>query len=348
MSIAKRFIELNDYLSRHGVSKPRAIVRYAWLALVHRYSPREILNYGVLLPEVPDTTLPLSKENSLRVLNRVNGAHNIQLTEDKFQFHEICRRNNLPAPRLLATVMQGTAEIHHRPDEPFPEGLVVKPADGAYGRDIRFFDLEDGSYHETTRGTTSRSIDTLEDLCRHLDADQDWVIEERVHPHPDLSELCGSNGLGDYRIGTFHAPGTSSATILFHYMRLPAPESLVANFAFGRGGSALVRLDPDRECIVDALIYNPDSDRLELSRRHPQTNVDLAGKTTPFYQEARLLALRAATCFDSLHAVGWDIAIGAKGLVLIEGTSHFYPPFDIFFDAQGWDDLQRHTAHDST
>jgi D-alanine-D-alanine ligase-like ATP-grasp enzyme len=40
----------------------------------------------------------------------------------------------------------------------------------------------------------------------------------------------------------------------------------------------------------------------------------------PFYQEAKKLAVEAATRVPQLRVVGWDVAIQADGPILIEGN----------------------------
>jgi hypothetical protein len=65
---------------------------------------------------------------------------------------------------------------------------------------------------------------------------------------------------------------------------------------------------------------------LEWSEDHPVTHARVLGRVVPCWNEVRSIALAAhAACPDRL-LIGWDIAIGPDGAVLLEGNS--YPDVD--------------------
>jgi len=56
---------------------------------------------------------------------------------------------------------------------------------------------------------------------------------------------------------------------------------------------------------------------------HPVTKTVFEGFTIPFFAEAKELVLKVASFMPVLHLVGWDMAIGESGPVLIEGNSDY-------------------------
>jgi hypothetical protein len=56
---------------------------------------------------------------------------------------------------------------------------------------------------------------------------------------------------------------------------------------------------------------------------HPVTNTVFEDFSIPFFQQAKELVIRAASFMPGLRLVGWDVAIGESGPVLIEGNSDY-------------------------
>ena len=57
--------------------------------------------------------------------------------------------------------------------------------------------------------------------------------------------------------------------------------------------------------------------------KHPVTGVVFEDFKIPFFNEAKELIIRTASYMPGLRLVGWDIAIGESGPILIEGNSDY-------------------------
>ena len=57
-------------------------------------------------------------------------------------------------------------------------------------------------------------------------------------------------------------------------------------------------------------------------RAHPKTNYKFFGKTSPFLDEVKDLAVTAHRYFPTFKIIGWDIAITENGPTLVEGNIH--------------------------
>ncbi|KYK21969.1 hypothetical protein AYK24_02910 [Thermoplasmatales archaeon SG8-52-4] len=54
---------------------------------------------------------------------------------------------------------------------------------------------------------------------------------------------------------------------------------------------------------------------------HPKTNFLFYGKTVPFLEDAKNIAIEAHRCFPKFTIVGWDIALTETGPMLVEGNT---------------------------
>jgi hypothetical protein len=65
---------------------------------------------------------------------------------------------------------------------------------------------------------------------------------------------------------------------------------------------------------------------LDWSEDHPITRARVLGRVVPCWNEIRSIALAAHSACRDRALVGWDIAVGEEGAVLLEGNS--YPDVD--------------------
>jgi hypothetical protein len=68
------------------------------------------------------------------------------------------------------------------------------------------------------------------------------------------------------------------------------------------------------------------SNGLKLPFQHPMTRVMFENFEIPHFEQAKELVLEAARYVPSLRLVGWDVAIGETGPILIEGNSDYAIP----------------------
>jgi hypothetical protein len=62
---------------------------------------------------------------------------------------------------------------------------------------------------------------------------------------------------------------------------------------------------------------------VKIMTQHPVTKTVFENYSIPFLQQAEDLVLKAARLVPTLRLIGWDIAIGESGPVLIEGNSNY-------------------------
>jgi hypothetical protein len=58
-------------------------------------------------------------------------------------------------------------------------------------------------------------------------------------------------------------------------------------------------------------------------QRHPDSGIVFEGFAIPFYHEAVAMAKELQRRFYGLRSIGWDIAIGTEGPIIVEGNDNW-------------------------
>jgi hypothetical protein len=143
-----------------------------------------------------------------------------------------------------------------------------------------------------------------------------FLVEERLRPHPALLDFIG--------------PTLCTARVLTIIARDGSPQIVGSVF----------KVQPSLAG-VDHLLYgavacwiDPDTGALGPGRtrthcKHvttvPGTDRPLVGYRLPLWPQVKKLALDAANAFPWARAIGWDIAIAERGVVLVEGNERWSP-----------------------
>jgi hypothetical protein len=207
------------------------------------------------------------------------------------------------------------------------DGFVFKPAEGVRGHltlvfsgpspDSRdtYVTLAGERYDAAAIVATTRHTEALraQSSTARLSA---FLVEERIRPHPELLDFIG--------------PTLCTARVL----------TVIARDGSPRIVGSVFKLQPSAVG-VDHLLYgavacwiDPDTGALGPGRTRthcnevttvPGTDRPLVGYRLPLWPQVKSLALEAAAAFPWARAIGWDIAIAARGAVLIEGNDRWSP-----------------------
>ncbi|MGF1609793.1 MAG: sugar-transfer associated ATP-grasp domain-containing protein [Kiloniellales bacterium] len=323
--------------ARYGKPYRKLVPRFFHLLLKRHFTPKDIFVWDLLakdsLEEVVDAVI--SKRDLLTIQQGLNPGAAAALTENKILFSSHCRARGLPVPRLLAAVgprigwtAEGDVVLHSSQWARLIEGLpaseiVIKPAHGAYGRGIRFFSRQGERWCDEA-GRLVAAAGILQGM-RQGGARDDFIVEERVRPHPDLKRLSGTDYLQTTRIVTLIAE-QGGAEIIFAVMKLIGGDATTDNFSFGASGNMVGEISVATGRIKWMRTARPDGVGLVEVTEHPVTGAALRDFLLPSWQETCELARRAQQQFLPLLTVGWDIAFTPDGPLLIEGNAWWDPP----------------------
>lgn len=245
------------------------------------------------------------------------------ITGDKFYFNIFLERFGIPTPRIFCFI-KDKRPLYIDPD--FSGGLpydhldgkmalldflshdmdaFAKPSDGQLGNGAFSLKVDDGVIYVNGNATP------IDEVISAL-LSSDYLIQECVKQHPDMSSLCPSciNSIRLQTVmdknGEVHPFGAG--------IRIGRVGSFVDNWA---KGGIFVGINDDGT-MKDVGFIKPKYGT--SVKEHPDTHVKFSGFKVPFFKEAVELAVKLHGYMYRAHSVGWDIAITEDGPVFIEGN----------------------------
>lgn len=146
-----------------------------------------------------------------------------------------------------------------------------------------------------------------------------YVLQQVVEQHPELSRLNPS-ALNTMRIDTFRAPG-SPAEILSAFLRVGGKGNCVDNVS---AGGVLVGIHLDSGKLKEkALNFLHGSQTFGTFKANPANGILFDGFLVPLFDEVKQTVTQAAGWIPPA-LVGWDVAVGPSGPLLIEANVLYY------------------------
>lgn len=308
-------------------SIPRILTEVVCLAVVKRSFPPSFYMSRFLFKKSRKNIFDFFPYSYFARINRFfNDDEARSVLENKLFTHFFYSRFNVAMPVLLAfnhrrTFVAGnTAREIANPDEfrnflkellsemPEHESVFIKKTWGSFGGDC-VFRLE----------KKQLSLDSydLKSLYDRL-VSSDYIFQERLKQHP-LLESINASSVNTVRIDTF-IDKDGNSEVMSAYLRTGLNGSHVDNITAG-GLEVPIDIETGRlhnygfMGSAENLTIRPD--------RHPDTQKEFMDTTIPFFDDVKRLVCRMALLIPELRLIGWDIAIGETGPVLIEGNTNY-------------------------
>ena len=257
-------------------------------AIEYRMNPREpnerIRNKSWTTSQLEDAGIPVGE-----VLALVSLHGGVRPPSDRYPFHD-----------TVAGVRQLLANAPS-------DGIVIKPESGGQGRSVHVFRSASPDGLVALDGTPW----SADHFLKVLAAEPLWKVERRLPQHPTLAAIAGET-LGTLRMVTFRTLDgrVHLATTVW---KIPIGLSGLDHFSHGEGQLAS-EINNDTGTLGPARRWFED----HHVDRHPVTGAAITGNVVPHWHAAREVALRMADCFPEVASLGYDVAIGANGPVVIE------------------------------
>jgi hypothetical protein len=146
----------------------------------------------------------------------------------------------------------------------------------------------------------------------------EFLFQETVNQHPDLLKL-NSSCLNTIRFDTF-LNINGEIDIISGYIRMSINDHFVDNISSG-GCQVGIVLQTGK---LKKFGYAPIKiNGVNVLSGHPGTKMTFENFSIPFFFQAKELVIKAARYMPLLRLVGWDVAIGESGPILIEGNSDY-------------------------
>ncbi len=181
--------------------------------------------------------------------------------------------------------------------------IIVKPVDNTGGFGI-------------SKIVVDKKTD-IKKLYDELINNKTTLVEECVKQHKDMNRLCPTS-VNTLRIVTVNING--EVHIMLRSIRIGNGINPVDNF---HSGGMFSYFDEN------GVINNIAADREGIIyKKHPTTKVDIVGFKIPYYEEAIKMVKEAAMVIPEIGYIGFDVAIGEDGPLIIEGNE--FPGYDIY------------------
>ena len=148
-----------------------------------------------------------------------------------------------------------------------------------------------------------------------------YLFQETVKQHQDLNALNPSC-LNTMRLDTFISKD-GIADVISGFLRMSTSNLHVDN---GHMGGYAVGINLESGKLKKYGYSSITKDGVKVLKIHPVTNTVFENYQIPFFNESKQLVVNAATLMPGLRLIGWDVAIGETGPVLIEGNSDYAIP----------------------
>lgn len=252
--------------------------------------------------------------------NRRPGSHPFDyccFLQDKLLLENHLRPSGLRTARTLAVIHPDlTLEmLEPRARRPLGECLedpsfslhgFCKPRFGVKGNGVFFLDAADGEL------TIDDEPATLDDLKSRINAP--YLVQIPVRQHPELARLH-PRSVNTIRIITV-MDTAGDVEIFMALLRIGGGGSLTDN---SLGGKLVVNIDHESHHLEKSGYWTAGFKYRPVTR-HPDTGVDLAQVKVPWFEQCCTAAREAHRTLPEIRSVGWDLAVEADGVCLLEGN----------------------------
>lgn len=179
--------------------------------------------------------------------------------------------------------------------------IIYKPNGGMQGTGVEVFEI---------------TPESAEDVFEQLILMPKGVVEEYVIQHPEMNTL-NPTSVNTMRIVTLSSmtepvtPDGKSVVVAYVSLRTGGGGAIVDNYS---SGGMMMGVDVETGCVIT----NSFSPSGEVISVHPATGVTFKGFKIPYFKEALEMVTGACEKYQLSAYIGWDIAIGEDGPVLIE------------------------------
>ncbi len=191
---------------------------------------------------------------------------------------------------------------------PLMSSLFIKKTYESFGGD---------NIYKLNKSQLTSNLEWIKELYFEV-IEEGFLFQETVKQHSELNRLNPSC-LNTIRFDTF-IDIHNNIEIISGYIRMSINNSHVDNAS---SGGYAVGIDIESGVLKKEGYPKKLTDGVKLLTSHPITNVVFEDFSIPYFNEAKELVIRSSSFMPGLRLVGWDVAIGESGPVLIEGNSNY-------------------------
>lgn len=251
-------------------------------------------------------------------LNWQPQSHNAKIVlRDKMYFGIVAASLGINTPKNIAIIRNGIVFSLKDSKEislidllkDLNETCFCKQIDGECGNNIYKIRYSKGVLIVNDKETTEEEF-----ICVLSDAE--YLLQKLVIQHSEMCRLY-PYAVNTMRLVTIRNSETNEIELFPSMLRVGANGSVVDNTS--KGGFA-IGFNLETGKLIPPGFHKPQYG-LKVYQ-HPDTGVNLESFVIPYVKEAIYQAKRFHS-FLGLHSIGWDIAIGQDGPIIIEGNDNW-------------------------
>jgi hypothetical protein len=235
----------------------------------------------------------------------------------KLTMYRICQEHGIATVPILIVAEDGKLEYLGENPAGLQQDLFLKPRQSKGSRGAEFLRYADGTYIRENGETLDP--DGLIAFIGQRSKEAPILVQPRIGNHPGLADLADTALM---RIRVITCLDDANKPVITHAvlsnlckLELTWPTDIEFGAAIDLESGALGMMTGDK---AEAW--------LDWWENHPITHARVFGRIVPCWDEVRSIVLAAhVACKDRL-LIGWDVAVGPAGAVLLEGNS--YPDVD--------------------
>ncbi len=316
----------------HGVSPFRQMREMMSL----RFGPGKLANHEYYSTGVFDPDI--SAEDKKRYVGKIGSfeinvaASPMKLTEsraflrDKVMYTALLTQLGLPTTHTQAVVhstrhfgtlpvLRAAQDVEQFLRETAKYPLFVKPCEGAGSVGSALVTKIDGDVLTLGNGRQADVAGFSQEIVE--DYPEGFIFQDAIEQHPDLVAMTG-DAVGTMRVVTTR--DKNGIAPLYTVWKVPSPRAMSDNF--WQSGSMVALIDDETGKVTRCNIGSGLS--AEFIEAHPVSGVAFAGFQIPHWDQVQRIACDGHGLFPEFGIVGWDIAVGPDGPVIIECNDNPY------------------------
>ena len=261
-----------------------------------------------------------------RYRDRINPPDACGTVINKKKFSQVMTQNNLPGTTHLFTVhRRRSIRDRNEKEVTFNEfrknltasektNFFIKPFNGGSGSGIYKMIARDRCLEINAKEIVNE--DSFYETLFSRSLYQEFIVQPEIIQHELLNRMNPSS-VNTIRIDTFIQGNDVVNNAAF--LRMSNGYTYTDNWA---KGGIIVNIDLDTGVLDDFGRTKAKYGRLYI-QQHPLSSFRFAGTPIPFWSEVKELVRYAALVLHPLKFLGWDVAIGTDGPILIEANHDF-------------------------
>lgn len=315
---------------KHSFNLWKNIFHFCTLNIVNGITIKEYFEFNMTSSQMDLNTKfnYLTRNRQLQYYHSTHNNYFDVLLNNKLIFKDLCISYNFPVPNLLSSFAVTNNNISDlvislkdifNSITIFP--IIIKPVYGLCGKGIFKVDSYDNNCNSIHISGFRKNLSDFAQYLLELDF-REYIIEDFIKQH-EVLQLIFSNAANTVRVQTFNY--NNNIIIAGALLKYGTGDTCVDNIGKNQLYSII---NTEKGITTKTLKINGNTisdtlrdDYIEYLDVHPDSNRWVTGIHIPHWADVLALTYSISNKFNMFTSIGWDIAIGKHGPIVLEGNA---------------------------